>query len=1456
MSNRFYFDIEAGGLRASDNSVLSIAWARNRKSRGSVYGYPTEGSYLGKWSENHVWEPIKDNRPLYSEKSVLRQFHRELSKLKKGTEVIGWNIGSRSVAQGERGAVGFDIPMLVSAGEKHNVPLRRAFSRLNIRDVGREAMVLANQEFLTAAKSLGMESAVPEEILEGAKAFNRKVWGIRQGLPVNVSSREVASEVAKSGIQTIGWKQELLHKQIFGKGYAAHEASADVTALMKLTRRIDTGTLGLFEDAGKLSREKFGAYLREITLSHAVNKAISTGRTEGNRFLEAASFITKQESTGLEHFSGLSSEFSSRIADRVKESTSDYQKAFNKLIAGEGLQEEKSLVTKVLTESIEHENGQISSLFKGVEVGLEKEERSLLGSIARRSESTVRKHAPLFAGLAVLTVLRPWRLFSGRDEKYNTSEGLPHGGMAAALRKQNTDFGSPVDLGKAVRRADELYKKLLPELFKDFSKDLKYSSNIVAGEGEHYLDMTLSDAKGNAVLEIARMFGSGVETESLTVAKHLRGKGIGKSIYELEPSIWREAGYSPKDAVSAEIISPITASWHEALYKSTQISTSSILSHEGYAGGEFVGRLPGHEDINALLQNVQGRHTHSPVLQEYTNSVLNSGQFPGRDDAYNTIEGLRHGGIAGILRKKNTEFGSGWDALRGVAADIVKAHSIPRLAEESAYDALLKSSLFKDALKNATEVSSLAEGAAGHVYKMEGSIGEHSFQFARKRGYITPNEVEIGNRFKDSFSPTVYGYGNLKNAESGHMDMELISGTTILKSPLEHRDTHVRAAKTLLDKMHESGVYHGDAWVNNFMVTDKGQVAAIDFGFSDYLSKQPVRTMEGGMLGPVSNVGEAQKAWDFQRLYEDAARAPGERFQAKSASGLSDIPSDLPSDVRAQMAEAIKAENNVAPIELSVEDEIGNIQTGIDLQIGENVGYLQKGTLNAKVAEAKAKVDAKLGQIPRSDATSAENSKVVSFLESLGVWQDNIDSRVLAKNANGSPIGSHFVAENPKRPSFASPKKLAEDDWADRLKGLKSEIKSDVSPKAVGGLEEEEFTGGRGVLNRRKPLLGPKAALKANRPANPVSAANEAHNKIEGLTEKGMASSRRKKNTDFGSGYKGMPTSLVGVNLPGEITSFRRDTWDNPSERKSFIQDIQQKQTKEQATLGEFEESDFTARDLATIEGINARQKDLRYVNLKQFHIDVDDADTLVLYHKNMSGRIKQMLGTGGITIRSAGIDAPETAGHAGDPLASIRMWQNQPYGEKGSSKLKQMIASSTELGLVVSTGRKTYGRYLGALTSGNKNLNIEEVRQGMVSALPFGSSSDDLINRKAIAAAEQQAFQGKKGMWALKRYQASQVVTGIIGQDITHNTLTRQDKMASNLYVGAYSTFLHDMGSQTGALSERELAQARTFGSKLRKTYKKKKQKKVQQANAHRQTSAILFKTAKDGGRGHRRHQ
>lgn len=48
--------------------------------------------------------------------------------------------------------------------------------------------------------------------------------------------------------------------------------------------------------------------------------------------------------------------------------------------------------------------------------------------------------------------------------------------------------------------------------------------------------------------------------------------------------------------------------------------------------------------------------------------------WSGSDDEYNYIEGMRHGGFAGDLRKFNTDFGSGWQGLASSAAGFVKSN--------------------------------------------------------------------------------------------------------------------------------------------------------------------------------------------------------------------------------------------------------------------------------------------------------------------------------------------------------------------------------------------------------------------------------------------------------------------------------------------------------------------------------------------------------------------------------------------------------------------------------------------------------------------------------------------------------------------------------------------------------------------------------------------------------------
>ena len=56
--------------------------------------------------------------------------------------------------------------------------------------------------------------------------------------------------------------------------------------------------------------------------------------------------------------------------------------------------------------------------------------------------------------------------------------------------------------------------------------------------------------------------------------------------------------------------------------------------------------------------------------------ILQPGQlFSGKDDNYNIIEGLRHEGFAGRLRRENTDFGSGW-VRRAISAGVSQEHAL------------------------------------------------------------------------------------------------------------------------------------------------------------------------------------------------------------------------------------------------------------------------------------------------------------------------------------------------------------------------------------------------------------------------------------------------------------------------------------------------------------------------------------------------------------------------------------------------------------------------------------------------------------------------------------------------------------------------------------------------------------------------------------------------------------
>lgn len=100
--------------------------------------------------------------------------------------------------------------------------------------------------------------------------------------------------------------------------------------------------------------------------------------------------------------------------------------------------------------------------------------------------------------------------------------------------------------------------------------------------------------------------------------------------------------------------------------------------------------------------------------------------------------------------------------------------------------------------------------------------------------------------------------------------------------------------------------------------------------------------------------------------------------------------------------------------------------------------------------------------------------------------------------------------------------------------------------------------------------------------------------------------------------------------------------------------------------------------------------------------------------------------------VRLAGIDAPE---------------RRQPFGQRSKQSLSEMIFGQNVL--VMTGKRDRYGRQIGTILLGQRNVNLEQLRRGMAwfyrryaSELPPG-------DRAAYDEAEFTARLARKGLWS-----------------------------------------------------------------------------------------------------------
>jgi len=489
------------------------------------------------------------------------------------------------------------------------------------------------------------------------------------------------------------------------------------------------------------------------------------------------------------------------------------------------------------------------------------------------------------------------------------------------------------------------------------------------------------------------------------------------------------------------------------------------------------------------------------------------------------------------------------------------------------------------------------------------------------------------------------------------------------------------------------------------------------------------------------------------------------------------------------------------------------------------VSLLEDKRLDRDYMEWRAK-EISANRIQKPPAPSYDPQKfTVPFLSesnrrTLGQPLQELEEELLqfkSVRASGGPIDTNRLTAVHREVGRLHQQKL---DIAWSLKQQSDYDKFIRRPQVMGGVNEgKSFTkrvgglGGR-ILKNRKLLAGGVAAALVL--GYMFSSRDKTYNTIEGLHpgSQGMGAESLRAHSEFGSGYQGLPSSLMGQDIDPRILGFRTDVMDDPKAQAALRAELREAQAEVQ--YGKLGKEDLGARVASSI--LNPRNRNLRKVDLSNFNLSIEDADSLLLERKRGAGDP--------IAVRLSGIDAPEVAGHADDPLAAVRIDQAQPYGEEASDILRNLVDQQDNLSLVIDPSQKTYGRYLGALVGDDSVLNEELVRQGAVSALPFGPRSKDIINRDISAQIEAEAQHEGRGMWQLARYKASAVAEENTGQAITYNTLSRIDKLSQNLNLGAFQSFLESFGDEGRELTAEEMDTAQRMGYVLRKTHGPRKRK------------------------------
>jgi hypothetical protein len=474
--------------------------------------------------------------------------------------------------------------------------------------------------------------------------------------------------------------------------------------------------------------------------------------------------------------------------------------------------------------------------------------------------------------------------FSGKDDNYNTIEGLKHGGMAQKKRREMTDFGSGWRrLFGGIKNVGNITAEHFNSLMDkkatwanqaDKLLNLpfvgKFLGDVATGIREGAWTYFLPGLKPTVVLnkpnmmQVAAHYGLNkleaerimpvIRMHELSEAQH--GPLLLKHFVNKNPtaSILDQTNYLKERTISSHYSMAVIGD--EALAAASLGSeTFAAMKKFRYSEISKVGDYDYEKRTKKIYESVEKKWL--PKLAQKNAAIA---AIPGRDDAYNTISGLLHGGFAQAMRKKFTPFGSGWDPLRNLVAEHLGQG-------QEIFQNFTRSKGFQEALSKGKIVKELGAGAFGEAHLMETTINlggkEHPFQYVRKTPLQTrPDkviaEVKAMHTMSDLNAPNVYGVNKEYQVFMEHFKGELAHkimnrGGTIPESAIDDLEqffnkTHERGYAHLdairdVSRFHpqlaEEGLYADQVTPYNVIITPEGRAGVFDWGQATKASTKP-----------------------------------------------------------------------------------------------------------------------------------------------------------------------------------------------------------------------------------------------------------------------------------------------------------------------------------------------------------------------------------------------------------------------------------------------------------------------------------------------------------------------------------------------------------------------------------------------------------------------------------------